>query len=203
MSGQQHGPVPETTPDGAAAPAPGTWPATGPAAAPHDAAPEDAGQDYAGQDYAGQDYAGPRDAGQDYAGQPARAAAGWGAPGWGAPPQVPAGPAQGWGAARAPRPGSSAAKPWTLKRGLVVAGAAGGRDAAPGKAIRGKAVRGRALRTGPALRKALAAGAGKCRSVSCRRTGRQGIDPERCAGREHHGGTGDDESALERPGFHG
>lgn len=104
MSGQQPGPVPETTADGAAAPAPGTWPATDPVAAPHDAAPHDAWQDDAGQ--------------------PARAAAGWDAPGWGAPAQGPAGPAQGWGAARAPRPESSAAKPWPLKRGLVVAGAA-------------------------------------------------------------------------------
>jgi hypothetical protein len=117
MSGQQHGPVPETTPDGAAAPAPGTWPATGPAAAAHDAG-QDAGPHDAGP------AAAPHDAGPDYAGQPARAAAGWGAPGWGAPPQDPAGPAQGWAAARAPRPGSSAVKPWTLKRGLVVAGAA-------------------------------------------------------------------------------
>ena len=115
MSGQQPGPVPETTPDVAAAPAPMSWPATGPAAAPHGTP---------------QPYAGQPDGGQHDGGQPAQAAApGWGAPGggapgWGAPPQDLAGPAQGWGAAGAPRRGSPTAKPWTLKRGLVVAGAA-------------------------------------------------------------------------------
>ncbi|WP_427004964.1 hypothetical protein [Pseudarthrobacter sp. H2] len=79
MSGQQPGPVPETTPDGAAAPG---W------------------------------------------GAPGSGAPGSGAPGWGAPPQDLAGPAQGRGAAGVPRRGSPTAKPWTLKRGLVVAGAA-------------------------------------------------------------------------------
>ncbi|WP_246527486.1 hypothetical protein [Pseudarthrobacter albicanus] len=110
MSGQQPGPVPETTPDGAAAPAPVTWPVTGPADAPHGA----------GQ---------PAQAAAPGWGAPAQAAApdwggpGRGGPGWGAPPQDLAGPAQGWGGAGAPRRGTTA-KPWTLKRGLVVAGAA-------------------------------------------------------------------------------
>lgn len=104
MSGQQPGPVPEPTPDAAVTPAPVTRPASGPAGLPPSVTQHDAGQHDAGQ--------------------PARAAA----PGWGVPPQGPAGPAQaaapGWGAPGAASRGAATAKPWTLKRGVIVAGAA-------------------------------------------------------------------------------
>ncbi|MFE4543327.1 hypothetical protein [Arthrobacter sp. NPDC056727] len=105
MSGQQHAPVPETTPlppapqpDGHAyQPGPDAGPAARPSAGPT-----------AGPD------AGP-DAETDrmpVAGQGSGTSPGWGG-GWGGPPS-------------AGKAGGSAAggKPWTMKRGLVVAGAA-------------------------------------------------------------------------------
>ncbi|WP_205759975.1 hypothetical protein [Arthrobacter sp. PAMC25564] len=103
MSGQQPGPVPEPTTDAAAAPAPVTRPGGGPVAPGPAAAP-----------FAAQHDAWP----------PAQAAT----PGWGAPGHGPAAPAQaatpGWGAPGAAPQGGSTARLWTLKRGLVVGGAA-------------------------------------------------------------------------------
>ncbi len=140
MSGQHpgagSGPAPKPTPESApnvtaaaAAPAPVTTPQA--------AVPYNAGQYNAGHNEAGQYSAGHNDAGQDDAGQPATgAASGWGAPpvstgpapaaAWGMPRQESqaTSAAAGWGAPGGAVRTGSAAKPWTLTRGLAVAGAA-------------------------------------------------------------------------------
>lgn len=109
MSGQQPGPVPETTPGGT--PAPVATPVN---------------TQHADVSLAPAPFANA----QHDAGRPAPAEApGWGAPpqsaeapGWGAPTQSAAAP--GWGAPGATPAKASTGKPWTLKRGLAVAGAA-------------------------------------------------------------------------------
>ncbi|MGO4807320.1 hypothetical protein AB4089_19620 [Arthrobacter sp. 2MCAF15] len=133
MSGQHpgagSGPAPEPTPGNAATPAPVTTPAD---AGQLGAAPQ-AGGHYDGAPQA----AGQYDGGRPVGGQPAAdTAPGWGAPqisqvpasapGWGMPRQEHTAPtgATGWGAPRAGTKTAPAASPWTLKRGLVVAGAA-------------------------------------------------------------------------------
>ncbi len=140
MSGQHpgagSGPAPKPTPESApnvtaavAAPAPVTTPQA--------AVQYNVGQYSAGHPEAGQYGAGHPDAGQYDAGQPATgAASGWGAPpgstgpapatAWGMPRQESqaTSAAAGWGAPGGAVRTGSAAKPWTLTRGLAVAGAA-------------------------------------------------------------------------------
>lgn len=123
MSGQQHLPVPETPlppaagPDGHAyQPGPEPGPVAGPASLP-----------------ASPPAAGPHETDRvPAAGRASGTSPGWGS-GWGAPGPAPtnAAPAPGWGAGwggppSAEKAGASAAggRPWTMKRGLVVAGAA-------------------------------------------------------------------------------
>ncbi|WP_155846856.1 hypothetical protein [Arthrobacter sp. 131MFCol6.1] len=130
MSGQHpaagSGPAPEPAPEPAPVPAPapttGATAAPAPVTAPSAAWQHDAGHTDIGQHDAGQPAAGP--------------AAGWGAPpvwtvpasepAWGMPRQEPpaTAAATGWGAPGSSAKTASAAKPWTLKRGLAVAGAA-------------------------------------------------------------------------------
>ncbi|WP_237563559.1 hypothetical protein [Arthrobacter sp. H-02-3] len=118
MSGQHpgagSGPVPEPT-----APAPVTTPqGVGPQAAwQHDAPPYDASQSQAGQRGDGATLG---------RGAPsADSTVPESAPVWGMPGQeLPSPPAAGWGAPGTGSKNASAAKPWTLKRGLAVAGAA-------------------------------------------------------------------------------
>ena len=131
MSGQHpgagSGPALEPAPVPAPAPTTGATAAPAPVTAPraawqHDAGHADAGHTDTGQHDAGQPAAGP--------------AAGWGAPpvwtvpasepAWGMPRQEPpaAAAATGWGAPGTSAKTALAAKPWTLKRGLAVAGAA-------------------------------------------------------------------------------
>lgn len=150
MSGQHPGagsgpapepaPVPAPTPTtGApAAPAPVTTPRTAwkYGAGPTDAGTVQTGHADAGPTDAGTVQTGHADAGHSDGGRPeAGAAGGWGAPPvWTVPTSEPArgmprqepvpAAATGWGAPGTSAKTASAAKPWTLKRGLAVAGAA-------------------------------------------------------------------------------
>ena len=119
------------------APAPGGATTPAPVTAPHASGDNPAGVYAPVNSASGQYDSGNHDGGNYDGGQPAAdATAGWGAPpgpaapasspAWGMPRQEsPASAAAaGWGAPGAASKSASAAKPWTLKRGLAVAGAA-------------------------------------------------------------------------------
>lgn len=148
MSGQHPGagsgpapepaPVPAPTTGAPAAPAPVTTPRTAwkYGAGPTDAGTVQTGHADAGPTDAGTVQTGHADAGHSDGGRPeAGAAGGWGAPPvWKVPTSEPArgmprqepvpAAATGWGAPGTSAKTASAAKPWTLKRALAVAGAA-------------------------------------------------------------------------------